>query len=724
MKSKIKEKRRSKKARGHFLKFRSTFLFFFVCILVISFLGYFLCLKVFLQNRVLGTTTSINLLSNASFEEYASGKFTNWIFYTQGLGKGTISQDTQNKIDGNSSAKITVTTASSHSWDVQLSQLGHSLSPQTYALTFWAKSDTTGNILAAIQQSFSPFHVYFQQSVPLTTSWQKETLTFTMPSADTNVAVRFNFAQLLGNVWLDNVALVQIPIPTPTPSPMIIISCSSRNDSTTSQFIYKAGNKLCLNGEAFKFAGVNISYLGFHGYGNPCFIPLSGSCLGKYTSQTIIDTALIDAAKMHETVIRSLSMVDSSGGITSIEPSRNIFNDYAFSSADYAIYAAGKYHMHYILPLSDGGYYFDGGEHVFTDWLGLTNPGTRYTNAQISDIFTHNATATDDYKYFIFHVLNHVNPYTGLAYKNDPTIMAWEIGNEMNYQNSTPTSSTWSNPTWEENIAKYIKAIAPHQLVSDGNIFYLLGNASQNILSLPDVDMYSDHFYPVNLTKLREDATDVSNAGKVYWVGEYDALQATGGPDLSTIINVLDTTPEISGDIFFQLHGSDFSGGDKFTIQYPGQNTKTQQAIQLLTSHAIKINGSHAPQVIMPTQAYNSPKTDTQTNQDTNQSADSASQSTPQTIGSTITSTFDKIIGTSQKPTPIPTTLSPQPTETQIIPGSDSFNTQQDINVSIHNPKPPNSSFSLFSIIVSPILKLNNVITNVTKNSILHLFAR
>jgi mannan endo-1,4-beta-mannosidase len=77
-----------------------------------------------------------------------------------------------------------------------------------------------------------------------------------------------------------------------------------------------------------------------------------------------------------------------------------------------------------------------------------------YNNQKVS------AQAQRWYLDHIQFIMNHVNKYTGLAYKDDPTVFSWGLVNEPVY---TPT---W----WTEASAKYIKTIAPHQLVTDGTM--------------------------------------------------------------------------------------------------------------------------------------------------------------------------------------------------------------------------------------------------------------
>ena len=61
-------------------------------------------------------------------------------------------------------------------------------------------------------------------------------------------------------------------------------------------------------------------------------------------------------------------------------------------------------------------------------------------------------------------MLNRVNQYTGLKYKNDPTILAWETGNEINMVPKTGISA------WTDEISRHIKLTeGALQLVADGN---------------------------------------------------------------------------------------------------------------------------------------------------------------------------------------------------------------------------------------------------------------
>lgn len=45
--------------------------------------------------------------------------------------------------------------------------------------------------------------------------------------------------------------------------------------------------------------------------------------------------------------------------------------------------------------------------------------------------FYTNRTIIQDFKNYIEHLLTHVKQYTGLTYAEDPTIFAFETGNEL-----------------------------------------------------------------------------------------------------------------------------------------------------------------------------------------------------------------------------------------------------------------------------------------------------
>ena len=90
-------------------------------------------------------------------------------------------------------------------------------------------------------------------------------------------------------------------------------------------------------------------------------------------------------------------------------------------------------------------------------------------------------------------LLNHVNVYTGVANKDNPTIMSWETGNELSYGLGGAAEFT----KWTSTISAYIKSIAPNQLVMDGSLGMDPGD-----LKLADVDIENPHFYPLNTALL------------------------------------------------------------------------------------------------------------------------------------------------------------------------------------------------------------------------------
>jgi endo-1,4-beta-mannosidase len=72
-----------------------------------------------------------------------------------------------------------------------------------------------------------------------------------------------------------------------------------------------------------------------------------------------------------------------------------------------------------------------------------------------------------------------------VAFKDEPTILAWETGNEL-HQGDAPFTN------WTQDIARYIKEeLGARQLVLDGRH----DSFSSAALDNPDVDLLSDHYY-------------------------------------------------------------------------------------------------------------------------------------------------------------------------------------------------------------------------------------
>lgn len=103
----------------------------------------------------------------------------------------------------------------------------------------------------------------------------------------------------------------------------------------------------------------------------------------------------------------------------------------------------------------------------------------------------------DTFKDYIQKVVTHVNQYTNISYADDPTIFAYETGNEL----EGPVSRDLAVPVaWVSEIGKLLKSLAPTKLVVDGTY-----GVSREHLDIPEVDIYSNHGYPVSVTKLKSD---------------------------------------------------------------------------------------------------------------------------------------------------------------------------------------------------------------------------
>lgn len=326
-------------------------------------------------------------------------------------------------------------------------------------------------------------------------------------------------------------------------------------------FVKRSGTRLMLNGVPFRFAGANMHWLA-----------LDDST--TYPSQFRVNDGLDAAKEMGLTVVRSQSLGASTECANCIEPALGVFNETAFNHVDYAIQAARDHDLRLIIPLTDNWHYPTGGKHNFTDWRGIRDEDQFYYDPQVMR----------DFETYISTLLNHINIYTHIAYKNDPTILAWETGNEVD----PPT-------TWTQDISTYIKSIDHNHLVMDGT-----NGVTPQAGGQVNVDIVSDHYYPKSISALQEDALAAKRAGKAFVVGEFDWNDANGGDSLNSFLSSIESNSEVAGDAFWELWSHDdqysyVSNGTQYTLHYPGDTAAMRSGARLLRLHAYRMRHTPVP---------------------------------------------------------------------------------------------------------------------------------
>jgi len=252
-------------------------------------------------------------------------------------------------------------------------------------------------------------------------------------------------------------------------------------------FVRVSDGNFPLSGRTFRFGGTNTYYL-------------------HQRSQYMIDAALNDAAAMSLGVVRAWAFDDGQNGDHPLQPHPYEYDSAAFDSLDYAIFKAGQLGVRLVLALTNNWPDY-GGMPQYVSWFFPDLPGDVYSDSPVNhDKFYTEKKIKDCYRAYARYVTHRRNPYTGLRYNQDPTIMAWELANEPRNRSDKTGAAVLA---WVTEMSSYVKALAPRQLVAVGDEgFYgdpgnpdypysnYEGNQWKKFLALRSIDYGTVHLYP------------------------------------------------------------------------------------------------------------------------------------------------------------------------------------------------------------------------------------
>ena len=163
----------------------------------------------------------------------------------------------------------------------------------------------------------------------------------------------------------------------------------------------------------------------------------------------------------------------SVGKHQSLQIAPGVYHEPLFDGLDWVVYQAGLPRGRLILVFTDY-WEYNGGVAQYMDWAGVTAPTKNafFTDRECKRLYKANARA----------VIERVNRYTGIAYRDDPAVFAWELINEPRCRNCARHLQDWI-----EEMAKYVKSLDANHLLSTGQEGFYAAGAKGSVDANPEL---------------------------------------------------------------------------------------------------------------------------------------------------------------------------------------------------------------------------------------------
>ncbi|PKQ64868.1 hypothetical protein BZG02_03170 [Labilibaculum filiforme] len=239
---------------------------------------------------------------------------------------------------------------------------------------------------------------------------------------------------------------------------LIIMSVQSIHSQ---EFIKVENGKFIKNGQTYKYIGTNFWY---------------GMNLGAFDQERLVR----ELNRLEDLGVKNLRLMASSEGDENgewrlqpcLQTAPGVFNEELLVGLDFLLNEMKKRDMLGVMCLNNF-WPWSGGMSQYVSWANSNEAipfpppakdGDWRKYQEYSAQFYTNTQALQYFNELIGLIVNRKNTVNHIAYKNDPTIMAWQLANEPEGINQEEAYRKWLHET-----AKYIKSLDANHLVSIGS---------------------------------------------------------------------------------------------------------------------------------------------------------------------------------------------------------------------------------------------------------------
>jgi len=358
--------------------------------------------------------------------------------------------------------------------------------------------------------------------------------------------------------------------------------------SSFSRFVTRSADKLMDGGKELRFISFNIPNLHY----NEDNLPFRETNPWRLPDAYEITDALLSAKQAGGTVVRCFALSVRHPGESAARPvhvtAPGRFGEEAFRTLDLVLALANSIGIRLIIPLVDNWKWWGG----IADYAAFR--GKR------KEAFWTDPQVISDFKKTIRYVVNRRNTVTGVLYKDDKAVLAWETGNELQCPQS-----------WTHEIGLEIKRLDPNHLVLDGRHGTRL---TPEMVEDTATDFVTTHHYPAggpDILDLIPFNRNLARGKKPYFVGEFGFMET---PKVEAVLDRVTATGTAGALIWslryhnrdggFYWHSEPFGFGKYKAYHWPGFESGAaydeKALLALLRRKAFRIRGLSVPPLPAP----------------------------------------------------------------------------------------------------------------------------